>query len=551
MTSVVPPAAKSRDGTPSTIAAVVLFATVLGAAVRVFLPVSAPAPLNDGGLFYAMIRDLQAARYALPALTSYNVAGIPYAYPPLAFYLTGLVADLLGLEVLDLVRILPGVFSSLTIPAFYLLAKEVLGSRTRALLPTLVYAFLPRTMDWLVMGGGITRSPGLLFALLFSRQIVVLYKSGSWRSGLSAMALGSLVVVTHPEAALHSALNGVIFYVLLSRSRKGLLQAAAVTLGTLACSSPWWATIALRHGWSVFAAPLSAAAQDSLSLPVRVFSLFGFQFTDEPFLTLLAVLGLIGMAAKIVRRDLLIPIWLVVTYLAEPRGGGLYLMVPLAMLIASALESVILPGLSRLARKSAGEASTEIAEDGGLEHLLRGSVAKWVLGYVLIYSVMSAFYVILVIQQRFSLKSGDLAAMDWVRENTPATTRFALITGERPLRDSSSEWFPALAERRSAGTVFGYEWINDGRFGERTADYLELQACSNEGPDCLERWQRATGAVVDCVYVRRYVEDRSVERPLESSLRDSREYSVVFDSKMVVILCRQPVLLSLTQRYLR
>lgn len=543
MTNVVPPAERSRDGAPSTIAAVVLFATVLGAAVRIYLPMSAPAPLNDGGLFYAMIRDLQAASYSLPAFTSYNFAGIPYAYPPFAFYFTGLVADLLGLEVLDLVRILPAVLSALTIPAFYLLAREVLGSRTRALLPTIIFAFLPRTMDWLVMGGGITRSLGLFFALLCTRQIVLLFTSGSWRNALEAVPLGSLVVLTHPEAAVHAALNGVVFYVLLSRSRRGLLQAAAVALGVLACSTPWWGTIALRHGWSVFVAPLTAASQDSLPLLARVFSLFGFQFTDEPFLTLLAVLGLVGMAVKVVRREFLVPVWLVVTYLAEPRGGGLYLMVPLAMLIASALEVVVLPGLSRLGRGPTLEASSDVASDGRLEHMLRDPVSKWVLGYVLIYSVMSAFYVILVIHQRFSLKAGDLAAMDWVRQNTPTTMNFALITGERPLRDSSSEWFPALAERRSVATVFGYEWINDGRFGERSEGYLKLQACSNGGTDCLEQWRRTTGAAFDCVYIRRYVEDRAVDRPLESSLRASREYSVVFESEMAVILCAQPFVL--------
>ena len=104
---------------------VVFFMTLIGLAIRLAAPLQAAFPLNDGGLFYAMIVDLQEARYALPMYATYNSAAIPFAYPPLAFYLTGLLADLLHISTLDIVRILPAIVSGLTIPAFYLLAREI------------------------------------------------------------------------------------------------------------------------------------------------------------------------------------------------------------------------------------------------------------------------------------------------------------------------------------------------------------------------------------------------------------------------------------------
>ena len=77
---------------------------MIGFAVRLASALQTQFPLNDGGLFYDMIVDLQGADYSLPIYATYNQAEIPFAYPPLAFYVTGLLADLLHVTVLDLVR---------------------------------------------------------------------------------------------------------------------------------------------------------------------------------------------------------------------------------------------------------------------------------------------------------------------------------------------------------------------------------------------------------------------------------------------------------------
>src|SRR3990172_5138024 len=136
----------------------VLFATMLGLLLRLALPLTSSFPLNDGGLFYTMIQDLQANHYALPVFTGYNSAQIPYAYPPLAFYIAGLLADVTRIPLHDLLRLLPAIVSAAAIPIFYLLAKEFLPSKTTAALATFLFAFTPRVYEWHIMGGGITRS---------------------------------------------------------------------------------------------------------------------------------------------------------------------------------------------------------------------------------------------------------------------------------------------------------------------------------------------------------------------------------------------------------
>src|SRR5439155_11333388 len=99
----------------------------LGLFVRLVLVAAGKGfPLNDGGMFYAMVQDLQRAGYHLPAFTSYNGGNIPYAYPPLGFYLAGALNDVAHISLIDILRFLPAIASTLTIPAFYLLARPVL-----------------------------------------------------------------------------------------------------------------------------------------------------------------------------------------------------------------------------------------------------------------------------------------------------------------------------------------------------------------------------------------------------------------------------------------
>jgi hypothetical protein len=59
-------------------------AVLLGLLIRLSFVVGTDFPLNDGALFYTMVRDLQQVHYRLPLYTSYNGAQIPFAYPPLA-----------------------------------------------------------------------------------------------------------------------------------------------------------------------------------------------------------------------------------------------------------------------------------------------------------------------------------------------------------------------------------------------------------------------------------------------------------------------------------
>src|SRR5205814_10438761 len=84
----------------------------LGAIPRASYILVSDFPLNDGGLFYAMARDIQLHGYRLPDVTSYNNAGIPFGYSPLGFYVAALLDNITPLSLLDCFRLLPFVYST-------------------------------------------------------------------------------------------------------------------------------------------------------------------------------------------------------------------------------------------------------------------------------------------------------------------------------------------------------------------------------------------------------------------------------------------------------
>lgn len=511
-----------------TMFSIVLFFTLIGLAVRLMAPLQSTFPLNDGGLFYAMIVDLQEAGFALPAYASYNAASIPFAYPPLAFYLTGWLADTLHIPVLDLLRILPAIISAATIPAFYLLAREFTTSKTHIILALFAFSLLPRDFAWLIMGGGITRSLGLFFALLTMASAYRFYSRHRTRYLLACILLGGLTVLTHPEASVHTAITALVFYFWKDRSFKGILLSLLMAAGILALTSPWWCVVVSRFGLDPFLAALTVSGQDSFNPLVRLILFSRFLFTHEPFLPVLGVLGLIGLFASLARRQTLLPAWMLILYIIEPRGGPLYMMIPLALLIGYALDTVILPAL-----RPKGDHPAPTTAREAMESMMRQKASRFFLLFLFAYSVLSAYSTGLAVKDEFSLGPSGLDSFAWIKANTPEDSRFLLVTGQLPLRDAWSEWFPVLTKRHSQATVFGYEWNNDQNFGNRLEAYNSLQNCAYKAEDCLNQWGAGNNSTFHYVYIYHQIDPRRY--PLTTHLQQESSYEIVYENGQSIL----------------
>jgi hypothetical protein len=518
-----PPVAPGQNGTGD---ANLLFGlgvvTFLGGLVRV-LPVAAhPFPLNDGGLFHQMASDIVSAGFALPVETSYNAAGVPFAYPPLGIYTAAIAAQLPGVEILDVMRWLPAVMSILTIPAFYLLARQLAPTRFHALAATTAFALVPRAYQWLVVGGGLTRALGLLLALLVLQQSVRMYRVGRWRNVVGAGVLGGLTLLSHPQAAVFAAVTAAVFLLALGRHRGGLIQTAVAGLIALTVAAPWLITIGVRHGvgW------LAAGSGTGTDLGAGASALFSVFVTDIGTLDLFTAMGVLGGLLLLARRQWMAPAWLAAIIVLDPRAGHTYAAVPLAILAipviasitallvpaasAGQLESVPLPTLARM--RPAAAAFSGLLLFVALRTNSLATVDKW-----------SPLQGVTGVQQ---------ATMSWVADHTPGDAAFAVVTGREWTYDSVSEWFPVLAERRSVATVQGTEW--GGSFVEQLAIDRQLQACAIRTAACIESWIQGQGSVDLYVYVSNGDQRGGVAVPdccpgLRETLRASDEFELQHD----------------------
>ena len=197
-------------------------AVALGFLVRAGFVLGSGFPLNDGGLFYQMVRDLQHAHYAIPDTTTYNGDSLPFVYPPLGLYLAAMLNDVTGMGLATVFRVVPLVASTLTIGAFFLLARDMLKSRVAVIAAVFVFAVVPRSFLWLIMGGGVTRSFGLLFALLTMHAAHAMYTRADRRYAALAALFAALAFLCHIEMAWFAAFSSGLFFLAYGRNRAGV-----------------------------------------------------------------------------------------------------------------------------------------------------------------------------------------------------------------------------------------------------------------------------------------------------------------------------------------
>ncbi len=471
--------AASERLAPVTILAV---AITVGAMIRMTaLSLGHGFPLNDGGMFYAMIGDVKGG-LTWPTYTSYNGGSIPFAYPPLPFFTAAGLAHLGSWSALDMLRYLPLLFSLLTIPAVYLLARAMLPNRTMASFAALIFAAIPRAFDNEILGGGLTRSPGFFFAVLALWQAYLLFEDRRRIHLVATAALASLAILCHMEMGWFTGFSAALFFLAGRRQRQDLVNLLALGVMVVLLTSPWWLTVYLRLG----TAPFVSAAQAGDHSLVTVLRLFGLHFSNDVLFPVATALGLLGLAACLRDRRYLLPVWLVAIFLLDPRKSTTTSTLPIALMAAYGLAEVVWPLL-------------QSAAHGRASWWPQVAVGFLLIVYAPAAAVLSASG---PVSSLHALSSGDREAMAWVADNTPADAGFIVMpSSQRWADDATSEWFPALSKRISLTTVQGYEWMGKGAYQERQTAFDELRDCTGADAACLDAWATEHGYSFDYAYV--------------------------------------------------
>jgi hypothetical protein len=299
----------------------------------------------------------------------------------------------------------------------------------------------------------------------------------------------------------------------------------AAGAGAILVASPWLIAVIATHGIQ----PIVSAGQTSLDLGAGASSLLGLAFTDTPVLDLMTALGVLGVLLRIARRQWMIPVWLVVAVVVDPRAGTTYATVPLALSVVPVIGELI----QRMVPAQGAGGSFETTPMPTL--VRRHAAASILLALILFASLRTASRTSVDDEAPLhGLQTEHVVAFEWVAANTPKSADLAVVTGLTWERDYVSEWLPAMTGRRSLATVQGSEWTGKDAFLERLADYRHLQRCSAETKDCVIGWAGTRDLALPYVFLPKGGLAGPHSRvdccpALRTTLEDAPEYVVAYD----------------------
>ena len=374
--------------------------------------------IGDGGLFWVMSNELRANAFVPPMTTGYNDAGIPWVYPPLGLYL---VAALGGS--LDLFRVLPAVFAIATVPAFWLLARALITPRA-ALVATAAYALSAPAYIGLLAGGGVTRGPGLVLALL------TLWAVARGRP-IPAGILGGLVLLTHPIAAFYALVaSGTLWLTRGAPVRMLVAPGIAAVVGGL-----WFIPMIVRHGPEPL---LTGLGSRELDVAGNLITLFADAINPPNLAFTIGAVGFV-IAIRSRRWDL---VALAAVSVFAVAVIDRWAVIPMALLAGVAIDAAL-----HAPRRRASVSLLAVA----------GVCAVTGIGLA---------------RPPDTLSSEQVAIFEWAERETPQDAIFAVI-GYSP-DHGMVEWFPAISNRVNLTSWQGTEWLPDGY---RRAEAIKLAAC--------------------------------------------------------------------------
>ncbi len=467
-----------------------------------------PDPVAAGGLFASATQHISDNNYRLPShIPNYTDGGVPFAYPPLMLYALAALHDITGMSVLTLERWLPPLLTAAYLPAFFLLAEELLHDRRTALFATLIMAVSPSAFYYHIDAGGVVRAPALAFLLIGLWASHRMLRAGDCRDVAGAVVAFALTLMSHVGYAAMFAASVVVFWIFESRTRDGVLRCGIVAIAGLLLSAPWWLQVVYEHGPGVFVNPLITHRSAAGTL-YRTITL---TIEREPFLPIWHVLAIVGGLYQIARGRWLLPVWLVALILAYPPEESLMLAV--SMLAAIAVFDLIIPRAEEMQ-------SHAIATIGA---------ATLIVGALGLYGAGSALATV----QRFPrsdvafwgpyFDDDDREAMAWANDSTLPDSHFMVVGNQ-------AEWFPYFSDRTSVVGEWGAEWKR-GEFRKQQDMFNDMVACGHKLVDCIEQIRDDNNLPVDYVYLPKTDDTIS----LRHSIGESANWQLAYENSGVIV----------------
>lgn len=430
-------------------------------------------PLGEGGLFVLFSQAVLDHGFAFPTDVIYGGQKLPFAYPPLGFYLAAAAARLTGASLFSIFYWMPLLLNFAAIPAFAFLSRETLRHRCAVAAATILYAVVLQSFQWQITGGGLTRSLGTLLGIV---AVTFALKAGSGHSRRLAVFAGAftgLAILSHMEWGLFAAGGVTLAYITSCRIARASLLAILSGIVAAVVIAPWVLMVVQGHGLEPF---LSSSATSEWDITGFVISFF-----TAGSLGLLAWPTALGTFVAISRKEYFLPIWAPLVMLLTPRMGGTQgLAIPGTLLAGIGVAAAI----SFVTRRIQADPDLSARDRALFDEKRLGG-----LGIVGLVAIPALAIMLISLPQKDSaalttldqLTSDERSAMQWIARNTPTDSRFVIIDKAKEwYSDRLAEWFPFLTSRTSLTTAQGLEWAGRGVFSRKRRQILLLKRVQSD-----------------------------------------------------------------------
>lgn len=479
-------------------------------------------PAYGAGLFLKTSETIVSGNYAFPdRVMGYTRSGVPFAYPPLTFYVNAILLDR-GVSPFQISRVLPAMVTSIAFVPYFYLAREFLPSSERAGVAAIIAAVTPMLLQWHLSAGGIVRAPAF-FVLLSGLYVGIrLFRYRTRRSLVVGTVLFGMMLLTHPTYSMFFAASYVLFFFGEDRSLDGLGRGLVVAGGGLLIASPWLVRVASTHGIGVFTS--AAGTHGGLGAGVTVFlDRLGDPFAGFPVILVWYVLLTFGIYYLLRRRQYFLPLWF---------GVSVFLMdeirfafIPGVMILTVGVTDVM-PAIHARLFRSERTATSQIAVTAVVLCLFVSLGGMFVANQsVTNHDPMPSF-----------IDGEDTSAMSWVQSETPSDAEFVVI-------GDAAEWFPYFTDRTILVGPWGVEWKTPAAYQRQMDAYRSLSDCDTAR--CLTDALRSSGRHPAYLYIPKgqytvrgisTVQSSRMRRSLERSDR----YEISYENTGVLVVRIRP-----------
>ena len=493
----------------------------IGVALFVYVSylVTHPYPAYGAGMYMQIVKQIQTNAFQPPLrIHHYSANGVPFAYPPLMFYVAAVVRSLGNIGPIAYARYVPGLVIIATVIPYYYLAKGFLHTSSKAGVATVVLATAPPVLTWHLSAGGIVRAPAFLLTVVGLFGGMRLFGAGDRRWLIPCAVLFGLTILSHPTYIVFFGVSYLLMFVFYDHSIRGLVDGAAIALGGVILAAPWWGWVIATHGISTIEA--AAGTHSGLFGGVwRLYSLFVQPVIALNSISIFYIAAFLGAIYALNRRHFFLPTWMIVAgYLTDESR---FIFVAGSMLISL----LVLNGVrSRVINLSYSRQKLIVIAVVGLAIVSVLSVGA-LFGASDIHSPAGSQ------TQPAFIDNKDTQAMGWVKENTDSSASFVVV-------GDTGEWFPYFTGRPLLDSLWGAEWLGHKQYNRQISLFESISQCDSSR--CLTTTLNQANVHPQYVYLPKgkyTVRGQQVKTSpqMRSSMLASSKYKLAYENDEVMI----------------